>query len=205
MTENSQKEWWIEIEITPKNKNWGLNDNILLSLFNNFLEKKRENIKSWHFFREPTLRFRIELKDKETRDEIADKVKKFLDSNNLVEDYFFAKHGEKIDNLDEGYEGESKQYKRLWPYHKRIWECGAEMAVESIKEKEKTGGNKPTREYHLERAFHLLCNQMNPLSLNEVDLYNKCANDRLLVQAATRSQILDRKLLQSIIKESNKK
>jgi hypothetical protein len=155
-------EWWIEVEITPKGGEQEVNDNILLLLYDEFLSHKRENITSWHFFREPTLRFRIELTDKETRDNVAVELETFLDSIELVEDHYFAKHGQRIGNLDDGYSGEFDQYKRMWPAQKKLWEWGSEMTVEAIKEFKETGTNDPSREYQLKRIFHLLSLQLLP-------------------------------------------
>ena len=64
----------------------------------------------------------MELADSENRDEVTTELENFLDSIELVTEYYFARHGEKIVNLDEGYEGEYDQYKRLWPYQKKLWE-----------------------------------------------------------------------------------
>jgi len=50
----------------------------------------------------------------------------------------------------------------MWPSQKKIWEWGSEMTVEAIKERKETGTNDPSREYQLERAFHLLSNQLSP-------------------------------------------
>jgi hypothetical protein len=173
-------EWWIEIEIIPRDRNWKQNDEILLALHKEILSSERQNIKSWHFFREPTLRFRIELTDKENRDRVAKKLRNLLDSIELVEQHFFANHGQRVENLDEGYKGERETYKRMWPYQKKLWEWGSEMAVEAIKEHRETGTNDPSREFQLERLFHLLFNQLNPLVLNEVELYQRCATNRIL-------------------------
>jgi len=50
----------------------------------------------------------------------------------------------------------------MWPYQKKLWEWGSEMTVEAIKEFRETGANDPSREYQLERIFHLLSNQLLP-------------------------------------------
>lgn len=157
-----ETEWWIEVEITPRGGKQEVNDDILLLLYDEFLSYKRENITSWHFFREPTLRFRIELINKETRDNVAVELETFLDSIELVEDHYFAKHGQRIENFDDGYSGEFDQYKRMWQSQKKIWEWGSEMTVEAIKERKETGTNDPSREHQLERVFHLLSNQLSP-------------------------------------------
>jgi len=157
-----EEEWWIEVEITPKDGKQEVNDEILLLLYDEFLSYRRQNVTSWHFFREPTLRFRIELIDRDNRDSIAIELKSFLDSIDLVENHYFARHGERIENFDEGYSGERDQYKRMWSYQKKLWEWGSEMTVEAIRESRETGTNDPSRKYQLERIFHLLSNQLSP-------------------------------------------
>lgn len=195
---NTQNEWWIQKDIIPQGKNWTLNDDILLLLYEKFLSGDRQNIESWHFFREPQLRFRIQLKDIENRNRVASELDSFLDSINLVEKHYFANHERRVENLDEGYNGERETYKRMWPFQKKLWEWGSEMAVEAIKEFKETGTNDPSREFQLERVFHLLCNQLYPFSLNEVELYQRCANNRILVWASMQSLQLDKKLLEEI-------
>jgi len=80
----------------------------------------------------------------------------------LVENHYFARHGERIASFDEGYSGEHDQYKCMWPYQKKLWEWGSEMTVEAIREFRETGTNDPSRKYQLERIFHLLSNQLSP-------------------------------------------
>ena len=158
-----EREWWIQVEIFPKKGDQQeLNNEILLILYDDFLSHRRQNISSWHFFREPQLRFRIEVLDRETRDNTANDIDNFLSTVDLVATYYFANHEVKVENLDEGYSGEQETYKRMWTYQKKIWEWGSEMTVEALKEFRETGTNDPTREYQLERVFHLLALQLSP-------------------------------------------
>lgn len=154
-------EWWIEVEIYSQNTDQGLNDEILVDLYDNIIQKERENILTWHFFREPTLRFRLEVKNHDNRIRIADDLDVFLQSIETIEDHYFAIHGENINTFDEGYAGERETYQRMWPYQKKIWEWGAEMTVAAIKEKQVTGKNDPSREYQLTRTYHLLALQLS--------------------------------------------
>jgi len=154
-------EWWIEVEIYSQNTNQNLNDEILVDLYDNIIQKERENILTWHFFREPTLRFRLEVKNQDSRNRIADELDVFLESLEIVENHYFAIHGERINTFDEGYAGERDTYQRMWPYQKKIWEWGAEMTVAAIKEIEMTGENEPSREYQLTRIYHLLALQLS--------------------------------------------
>ena len=201
----SQKEWWVQRDIIPEKGNWRLNDDILLKIHKEFLPNLRQKIKSWHFFREPQLRFRIEFKDKKTRDDGAVELEGFLDSLDIIEDHYLANHDKKVEKLEDGYKGEIKDYKRMWSFQKKLWEWGSKMAIEAIKEFKETGKNDPPREYQLERIFHLLYNQLNaqsnPLSLNEVEMYQRCANNRLLTWAYQNSQKLDEELLKKIKKK----
>jgi len=155
-------EWWIQMEIFSTNNNQEYNDKILVDLYENVIQLERDYILSWHFFREPSLRFRLELINKESRDRIAVDLYNYLSSVSNVDTYFFANHEKRVDNLDEGYQGEYELYQRMWPYQKKIWEWGSEMTVEAIKESQATGENSPSREFQLTRTFHLLCNQLSP-------------------------------------------
>lgn len=196
------QEWWVEVEIVPKENNLQLIDKIIIEIHQNFLASKKQEIKAWHFFREPTLRLRIEVEDKEKRDILAEELKNYLNSLDEIEEHYFANHGKRIDNLDKGYKGERETYKRMWPYQKKLWEIGSEMAIEAIKEFTETGKNDPSREFQLERIFHLLFNQLNPLSLNEVELYQRCANNRILVWSYIQSKQLHKQLLEKIKKQN---
>ena len=202
---SGQREWWIEKEIIPKDRKWELNDDILLALHEKLIIPQKDNIISWFFFREPALRFRIELSNKEIRDDVAKRIDDFLNSLELVKEHFFARHGKRVKTLDEGFSGEPETYKRMWPYQKMLWQWGSEMAVESIKEFRETGTNDPMREFQLERVYHLLCNQLNPLLLNEVELYQRCVNNRLLVWSQIQASNLDRQLYEAIKREIEKK
>lgn len=161
VSENVEMEWWIETEIFPK-KESSLND-LLEFIYDSFIEGNREDILSWHFFREKgALRFRIESSNELKRDIVAQKFVIFLDELNIIDRYFFARHGIEITSFNEGYKGEHDQYKRMWHYQKKIWEWGSEMTVESIKELNKMGKNEPPKQYQLYRLFHLLSIQFLP-------------------------------------------
>jgi len=193
------------MEITPRDRKYELNDDIILALHEKFLSAERQNIKSWHFFRETNLRFRMELQSKEIRDGIAERLDDFLDSLKTVQEHYFARHGQRVTNLDKGFSGERETYKRLWPYQKKLWEWGSEMAIEITKEFRETDSNDPPREFQLERVYHLLYNQLNPLFLNEVEIYQRCANNRMLVWSQMQSLSLDSRLFETIKKELSKK
>jgi hypothetical protein len=162
VSQQNAVEWWIEVEIYSLETDQTLNDEILIDLHENIIQQERTQIVTWHFFREPTLRFRLEIINKDNRDRIADEIDGYLQSLTTIEDHYFALHGNRINNLDEGYAGEREDYQRMWPYQKKIWEWGAEMTVEAIKEKELTKENNPSRKVQLTRTYHLLANQLSP-------------------------------------------
>lgn len=155
------KEWWIQVEIFTENINQDLNDQILIEIYSSIIEEERDYILSWHFFRELHIRFRIETVDEVQRNRIADRLVTFLSSLETVEEFYFANHSKKVDDLDKGYDGEYSTYKRMWPYQKKIWEWGSEMTVEAINEEYETGTNEPSRKYQLTRTYHLLANQLS--------------------------------------------
>lgn len=70
--------------------------------------------------------------------------------------------GNRITSLNEGYLGEYDQYKRMWPYQKKIWEWGSEMTVEGNKEFSEMENNDPPKQYQLYRLFHILSLQFLP-------------------------------------------
>lgn len=162
--EVSSTEWWIQMEIFSKQGGKAPQDEILLKLHEDFLSNERQNIVTWHFFREADdlIRFRIEAIDRVNRDRIAGSLKDFVASMQTIKEYYFANHSQRIENLDQGYSGEQISYSRLWPYQKRIWEFGSEMAIESIKEFKETQANNPHLDYQLDRIFHLVSNQILP-------------------------------------------
>lgn len=162
ISQSDAPEWWVQVEIHSENLDQNLNDDILVDLYDNIIQKEREHILTWHFFREPTLRFRLEIKNKDSRDRIAEEILTFLQSIETVEEAYFANHEQRVTNLEEGYAGEREDFQGMWPYQKKIWEWGAEMTVAAIKEVKAIGENEPTREYQLTRAYHLLANQLSP-------------------------------------------
>jgi hypothetical protein len=159
---STTNEFWVEMEIITSNYDQNLNDIILIKLYADVIQNERDCIRTWHFFREPALRFRAELHDKENRDRVAELLRNYLSNITEVEDFYIANHGNKVKSLDDGYKGEVETYQRMWSYQKKIWEYGSEMTVEAIKEKSADGYNKPSREYQLTRLYHLLSNQLLP-------------------------------------------
>ena len=85
------QEWWVQVEIQSKNLDQNLNDEILVDLYENIIQKEREHIITWHFFREPTLRFRLEVEDKDSRNRIAEEILTFLQPMETVEEAYYAR------------------------------------------------------------------------------------------------------------------
>jgi hypothetical protein len=171
-------EFWVEQEILSISGTNEENDTIVEKLFDEFLPTISNVAVSWHFFREPAIRFRVQARSIEERDRISVSLDTFLDSLGIVSHHFPTCHGNAINNLDEGYKGEAQAYKRMWHHQERLWQLGSEMAVEAIREFREKHTNDPSREHQLSRAYHLLCNQMRPLDMTERQLYIFCARGR---------------------------
>lgn len=91
-SENVEMEWWTETEIFPEAE-YSLNE-VLVYIYDHFIEVHRPDVLSWHFFRENgALRFRIESRTESSRDLIAQKLEIFLDEFEMINSYFFACQG----------------------------------------------------------------------------------------------------------------
>jgi len=157
-----KREWWIEKEINPINNNLLLFDEILQQIYDNFIIHHRADFITWHFFRENyNIRVRFEFHNREVRDKFVTIINDLLDSIDIINKHYFANHGRRIENLDDGYPGEQETYGRLWFQQKKLWEWGSEMAIGAYKEYLETGDNFPHRSYQLKRVFHLLSNQLH--------------------------------------------
>jgi Lantibiotic biosynthesis dehydratase C-term len=146
--------------------------------------KKRGELVSWHFFREPEIRFRVRLVGKGEQQEEAAAVKRMaerLRRKGLVSEWHFGNHGV----IGEQYVGEEDRYgKRGWKVAQEYFRNGAETALALLKLKmsgklenplwEKGLGNpweggekNPWREveldplsFHWSRFVHLFSNQL---------------------------------------------
>lgn len=176
-------EHWVEVNLSVKQK---LQDEILLDVLKPFVNKLREKgvLVTWHFFREPEIRFRIRVKNKRTKLEATQAVADLANSlrkRRIVSEWHFGEHGEK----DRIYVGEQDRYGRNgWKIAQDYFNYGSEIALRLLALKRASklenplwakglgnpwegGAQNPWRErqknplaYHWSRYVHLFTNQL---------------------------------------------
>jgi hypothetical protein len=192
-------EYWIEINLFARKR---LQDEILLDVLKPHVEKleRRKSLVTWHFFREPEIRFRIRLKNEKVKDRELKAVKAIANSlkrRGLVSSWNFGNHGER----EQPYVGEEDRYGRNgWKIAQKYFRCGAETALGLLALKRDSklenplwarglgnpweGGTKnPWRQrqknplvYHWSRYVHLFTNQLGFETNVEADLCSKQAS-----------------------------
>jgi hypothetical protein len=176
-------EHWVEINLMAELED---QDDILLEALRPYVRRLRETrtLVTWHYFREPEIRFRIRVRSKKARTRESGtlaRIAKSLARKRLVSEWHFGNHGER----GEAYVGEEDRYgKNGWKVAQEYFERGAETALDLLELKRKSGlenplwarglGNpweggdrNPWREreedplvYHWSRYVHLFTNQM---------------------------------------------
>ncbi len=159
---------------------------ILLHVLRPYVEKLKKSgtILTWHYFREPEIRFRIRLKDKRAKARETKVVSSLVGSllkKGLISEWHFGNHGE----VGKPYVGEEDRYgKNGWKVAQEYFNRGSETAVRLLALRERSGlenplwakglGNpweggdrNPWREreenplvYHWSRYVHLFTNQL---------------------------------------------
>ena len=99
---------WIEINL---NADFGVRDEILLRVLRPHVQRlKKEGILlTYHFFREPELRFRVRLNSKRAKETELKAISRIADSlmkKKLVSSWHFGNHGEQ----NREYTGEEDRY-----------------------------------------------------------------------------------------------
>ncbi len=191
-------EHWIEVNLFA---NRLVQNQILLDVLKPHVEKlgKRGVLVTWHFFREPEIRFRVRLRNKRAKIEEAGAVAALADSlrrRGLISKWHFGNHGEG----GQIYVGEQDRYGRNgWKIAQDYFNYGAETALRLLalkREKELEnplwakglgnpweGGRKnPWMErqenpliYHWSRHVHLFTNQLGFGLLDEARLCSRQA------------------------------
>lgn len=179
----TEVEHWVEINLMAELED---QDAILLEVLRPYVRRLRESraLVTWHYFREPEIRFRIRVRSKEARtreSKTLSGIAKSLVKKRLVSEWHFGNHGEK----GEAYIGEEDRYgKNGWKVTQEYIERGAETALDLLELKRKSrlenplwapglgnpwegGDRNPWREkennplvYHWSRYVHLFSNQM---------------------------------------------
>ena len=191
-------EHWIEINLlAERNKQ----DRVLLEVLRPYVEKlkKKRILVTWHFFREPEIRFRVRLTAREAKEAETAAVAALADSlrqRGRISGWHFGKHGEK----GEAYDGEEDRYGRNgWKVAQDYFNQGSETALELLRLKMTSslenplwakgrgnpwegGDRNPWKQrekdpllYHWSRHVHLFSNQLGFDIDEEVQLCSKQA------------------------------
>ena len=170
----------------------------VLSPYERKLEKGRELV-TWHYFREPEIRFRLRMKSPRSRNRQKAAVARIGDSlmkQGTITGWHFGNHGEE----GPSYAGEEDRYGRNgWKVAQRYFRNGSETALALLELKRESklesplwakglgnpwegGKRNPWRErvedplvFHWSRAVHLLTNQLGFDMEKEVQLCSKQA------------------------------
>lgn len=150
---------WIEVSIFQKDLRQDILEDIVMVLYNEIIYpyKIEGMIESWHFFREPELRFRIELKSEENKEkakkDLADNLER-IKNKGLITKWYFSRHGRE----GEEYNGEEDFYgKVLFKKQKDLWHNFAELFVK-MKTMENLQIMEKSRDFQYKRLRHLLAN-----------------------------------------------
>ncbi|MDV3244372.1 MAG: hypothetical protein LYZ66_04260 [Nitrososphaerales archaeon] len=176
-------EHWIEINLDA---DLGVQNDILLDCLRPYILrlKKKGTLLSWHYFREPQVRFRVRLASALAERSEKKAVRAIADAlmeQGLVSEWWFGAHGEK----GKRYEGEAERYGRNgWEVAQDYFQNGAEIALWMLDLKRRGklesplwakglgnpwegGDENPWREreadpllYNWSRYVHLFTNQM---------------------------------------------
>jgi hypothetical protein len=124
----ARMEHWVEINLMAALEH---QDAILLDVLRPYVRRLREsgNLLTWHYFREPEIRFRIRVRSKKARTrETANLagIAESLAEKRLVSGWHFGNHGER----GKDYVGEEDRYgKNGWRVAQEYFERGAETAL----------------------------------------------------------------------------
>ena len=121
-------EHWIEINLdaSPKRQ-----DEVLLGFLRPWVEtlRRKRVLVTWHYFREPEIRFRVRLRERRsklTEAKALASMANSLQKRGLIGEWHFGNHGEK----GRTYVGEEDRYGREgWKVAQRYFNSGAEAAL----------------------------------------------------------------------------
>ena len=176
-------EQWVEVNLNAAGPD---QDDILLDALKPYVDglERSGSLVTWHYFREPEIRFRVRVKTKVARDRELAAISKMAESlrkKRLVSEWHFGNHGEE----GKPYAGEEDRYgKNGWKVAQEYFRNGSETALGLIALKRRArlesplwasglgnpwegGGRNPWREreedpllYHWSRFVHLFTNQL---------------------------------------------
>lgn len=141
---------------------------LILALYNRIV-KQTTGLVSWHCFREPEIRLRLEVTDDAEAGSVQDRIRQFVDSRRSefqIDRLVFGRHGKE----GEKYEGEHEFFgKDGFEVHKMIWMWQSELAVLRYRQ-EGSGSVETDRDYDVDRLWHLVANQLGPLAVHECNI-----------------------------------
>ena len=146
---------WLELVITPND--FSKINRILSDLVKPYIDRlyKDKIHFSWHFFREPELRWRIS-----SLDEKIESIKIELDTKlteleriepKIYLKHFFGNHGEP----NSCYHGEQEFYGEVWDLCYKRWEAGSNLALMLC-----TSNTSKSIDFYTDRDMHLILNQL---------------------------------------------
>lgn len=107
-------------------------------------------IYSWHFFREPEIRLRFQVDDKERVErKITDHLSELQKKREFVSHFIFGQHG----HAGQEYNGEETIWKEMWPTAKKLYQYTSELALALFQ----TDGDV---NFFLRRYVHLFFDQL---------------------------------------------
>jgi Lantibiotic biosynthesis dehydratase C-term len=176
-------EHWIEINLSAKARTQDL---VLLRVLRPYVEELRRKgeLVTYHFFREPEIRFRVRLRRASVKAQEAKALSRIAESlvrRRLVTEWHFGNHGD----VGGRYVGEEERYgKNGWKVAQDYFQSGSEAAMKLLELRDggllesplwsrglgnpwEGGGRNPWREkvedplaYHWSRYVHLFTNQL---------------------------------------------
>jgi Lantibiotic biosynthesis dehydratase C-term len=189
-------EHWVEVNLFADS---AAQNGILLDVLRPYVRKLEKNgaLTTWHYFREPEIRFRARLKSEAAKKRQESTLSKMADSlvkRKLIREWHFGNHGEK----GAVYTGEEDRYgKNGWKAAQDYFRNGSETALELLELRRRSrlesplwarglgnpwegGKRNPWREreddplvYHWSRFVHLFSNQLGFNMEREAELCSK--------------------------------
>lgn len=155
---------WVEANLHHKLAD----DRPLILALHGSVVKQVTGLVSWHYFREPEIRLRLEVTDDAEAGRIEEKIRQFVDARRSefqIDRLVFGRHGKE----GEKYDGEPEAMgKEGFEVHKMIWMWQSELAVLRFRQ-ETEGRLERQREEDLDRLWHLAANQLKPVP--EIDYH----------------------------------
>lgn len=189
-------EHWVEINLDAE---LAVQDSILLDVLRPYVRKlgRRGDLVTYHYFREPEIRFRVRLKHSTAQARAASELRRIavaLERRKLVSGWRFGSHGEQ----GKQYVGEEDRYGRNgWVVAQEYFRRGAETALDLLELKRRSklesplwakglgnpwegGRSNPWTEvvsdplaFHWSRYVHLFSNQVGFDMVSEARLASK--------------------------------